>query len=189
MAGGPMAGGPPQPRMMSGRPREQAGDPSDTLTVRLTYDDLVDPRPPMDQPVVLVAYKYDQTVTAQVVKSDGAGRAVFTGLDRAGATSYFAMTTLARGDVHDRLTSGPILMIGEAGQRLMLSGEKRDSGTPAVDDLSQLSPQPPDAIAPVAKRSMSMRRPSRFETPPVSRPLPALHVAVRNGMPLGLGQR
>ncbi|HVV84218.1 MAG TPA: hypothetical protein VHE35_14195 [Kofleriaceae bacterium] len=145
MAGGPMAGGaggPPEPRMMSGKPRPQTGDPADTLTVRVTYDDLVDPRPPQDQPVLLVAYRYDQTVTAQVVKTDPAGRAVFAGLDRTGATSYFAMATLARGDVHDRVTSGPIQMVADDGLRLMLSGEKRDGGKPAVDDLGTLSPQP-----------------------------------------------
>lgn len=148
MAGGPMAGGQPQPRMMSGRPRPQAGDPGDTLTVRLTYDDMVDPRPPQDQPVVLVAYRYDQTVTATIVKSDPAGRAVFAGLDRTGATSYFAMTTLERGTVHDRVTSGPIQMVADDGLRLMLSGEKRDGGKPAADDLSTLSPQPPEPVAP-----------------------------------------
>ena len=145
-AGGPMTGQ-PQPRAMSGRPRPQQGDAADTLTVRLSHDDLVDPRPPHEQPVVLVAYRYDQTVTAKVVNSDAAGRAAFTGLDRTGATSYFALTTLPRGAVHDRLTSGPIQMIADDGLRLMLSGEQRDADKPAVDDLATLSPQPPEPVA------------------------------------------
>lgn len=147
--GGPMAGGgQPQPRQMSGRPRPQAGDPADTLTVRLTYDSLVDPQPPRDQPVVLVAFRHDHAITAQVVKTDPIGRAVFSGLDRSGATSYFAMTLLPRGADHDRLTSGPVQMIADDGLRLMLSGEKRDSDKPAVDDFGTLSPQPPTPTAP-----------------------------------------
>lgn len=147
---GPMAGGQgqPQPRTMSGSPRPQPGDPADTLTVRVSYDDLVDPKPPQDQPVVLVAYKYDHSVTAKVVKTDAVGRAVFAGLDRSGATSYFALATLARGAAHDRLTSGPVQMVADDGLRMMLSGEKRTSDKPAVDDLARLSPQPPDAVPP-----------------------------------------
>ena len=143
---GPAGQGPPQPRMMSGRARPQRGDAADTLTVRLTYDDLVDPRPPQDHPVVLVAYRYDHTVTTKVAKTDGAGRAVFTGLDRTGATSYFAMATLGRGAVHDRLTSGPIQMIADDGLRLMLSGEQRDAAKPAVDDFGTLAPQPTEPV-------------------------------------------
>src|SRR5206468_1223731 len=106
--------------------------------------------PPQDQPVVLVAYRYDHQVSAQTVKTDPAGRAVFAGLDRTGATSYFAMTVLPRqaGSVHDRLTSGPIQMISDDGLRLMLSGEKRDADKPAIDDLSSLAPQPPQPVAP-----------------------------------------
>lgn len=147
-AGGPVAGGQPQPRAMSGRPRAQPGDPADTLTVRVSHDDLVDARPPQDQPVVLVAYKYDHSVTAKVVKTDPAGRAVFAGLDRTGATSYFALTTLARDAVHDRLTTGPLQLVADDGLRLILSGEKLGSDKPVADDLTNLSPQPPQPVAP-----------------------------------------
>lgn len=139
MAGGPPmaggAGGPPMsPRAMSGQARPEQGDAPDTLTVRLSYDDFADPSPPKDQPVLLVGYRFDLAIAGTMVKSDASGRAVFTGLDKRGATSYFALTLLPRGNDVDRLASGPIQLPGAAGVRLMLSGDKRTATTGPIDD-------------------------------------------------------
>ncbi len=135
-------GGPPMsPRAMSGQPRPEPADDGDVLTVRLSYDDFADPTPPKDHPVILVDYRWDQIVSAKVVKTDAGGRAVFRGLNRGGSHSYFAMTLLPRGDGFDRLISRPIVMPGDTGVRLILSGDKRAVATP-VDDLGVLDPQP-----------------------------------------------
>ena len=147
-AGGPMAGGPMMsPRAASGTPRPQPGDAPDTITVRLSYDDLADPTPPKDHPVLLIGYRFDLAVAGKVIKSDAIGRAAFDGLDRRGATSYFAMTLLPRGDDFDRLVSEPLMLGGDAGLRLMLSGDKRSVGV-AVDDQGKLDPQPPGSVPP-----------------------------------------
>jgi hypothetical protein len=139
-AGGPpMAAGSVNPRQMSGEPRPEPTDSPGTMTVRLSYDDFKD-APPVDVPVVVVGYS-DAKVTTQVAKTDAEGRAKFTGLDRTGATSYFAMTQLPRGSGTDRLTSTAILLDPRAGVRLILSGEKRTSTAPAVDDLSKFERQ------------------------------------------------
>jgi hypothetical protein len=139
--GPPMAGGAmPNPRQMTGEPRPEQNDPPGTLNVRLSYDDFKD-APPVDVPVVLVGYAADGKVTTQVVKSDKEGRAKFAGLDRTGATSYFAMTLLPRNNATDRLTSTPVVLDPRAGVRMILSSEKRTSTAPAIDDLSKLERQ------------------------------------------------
>ena len=147
MAGGagPMAGGPVSPRAMSGQPRPQPGDAPDAITVRVSYDDFTDPAPPKDHPVILVGYRFDLAVAGKVVKTDAAGRVLFDGLDRRGATTYFAMTLLPRGDDADRLISAPVMLPGNAGIRLILSGDKRAVGVP-VDDQSKIEPQPAAAV-------------------------------------------
>lgn len=133
---GPMAGGAgaPSPRQMSGEPRPEQADAPGMITVRLSYDDFKE-APPVDVPVVLVGYAADGKVTTQVVKSDDEGRAKFTGLDRTGATAYFAMTQLPRNNVIDRLSSTPVMLDSRSGVRLILSSEKRTSTAPALDDL------------------------------------------------------
>lgn len=143
MMGGGAAGGPPMsPRTMSGQPRPEQGDKGDTITARLSYDDFTDIAGLADLPVVLAGYRHDQQVSAQVARTDASGRVTWTGLDKRGATTYFAMALLPRGGGFDRLTSLPILLDGMAGVRVMLSGEKRAATTPAVDDLSRLDEQP-----------------------------------------------
>ncbi|MEZ4399929.1 MAG: carboxypeptidase-like regulatory domain-containing protein [Kofleriaceae bacterium] len=143
---GPMmggAGGPPMsPRKMSGQARPEPADARDAITVRVSYDDFADPTPLAGIPVALVAYRHDLQVGGLIVQTDAAGRASFSGLDKRAATSYFAMTLLPRGGDFDRLTSMPILLDGEGGMRLMLSGEKRASTAPPVDDLAKLDEQP-----------------------------------------------
>lgn len=130
----------PNPRQMSGEPRPEDKDPPGTLTVRLTYDDFKD-APPVDVPVALVGYQADDSVTYAVVTSDKEGRATFTKLDRSGATSYFAMTLLPRGTGVDRLESTPAVLDARVGVRLILSGERRASTAPNVDDLTRLEKQ------------------------------------------------
>jgi hypothetical protein len=150
--GGPMmgggAGGMPNPRQMSGEPRPEPNDAPGTLTVRLSYDDFKD-APPVDVPVALVGYAADMSVTFQTVKSDKEGRAKFTGLDRTGATSYFAMTLLPRNNTTDRLTSTPAVLDPRGGVRMILSSEKRTSTAPPIDDLTKAETQ--DGAPPAGK--------------------------------------
>jgi hypothetical protein len=138
-AGG-AAGAMPNPRQMSGEPRPEDKDPPGQFTVRLSYDDFKD-APPVGVPVALVGYSADDSVKYARVETDAEGRATFTGLDRSGATSYFALTLLPRGTGVDRLTSTPAVLDARVGVRLILSGEKRNSGAPNVDDLTKLEKQ------------------------------------------------
>ena len=134
------AGGMPEPRALSGEPRPEPADPSGTITVRLTYDDFK-AAPPVGVPVTLVAYSYDDKITVTVVASDKDGRAAFSGLDRSGGTSYFAMTELPRNNAIDRLYSIPVELTSTSGVRVLLSAEKRDSTAKPVDDLGKLEKQ------------------------------------------------
>jgi hypothetical protein len=138
-AGG--AGGMPNPRQMSGEARPEQADPPGTLTVRVTYDDFKDS--PEGVPVVLIGYAADDTISYQVLKTDKAGRAQFTGLDRSSGTSYFAMTQLPRNGAIDRLTSLPLVLESQVGIRVILSSEKRDSKAPPIDDLTKADAQAP----------------------------------------------
>jgi hypothetical protein len=125
------AGGPPMnPRAMSGQARPEANDPKDGITVRVSYDDFADAADLSGIKVALVGYRADLAVSAQFGTTDATGRVSFTGLDRRGTTSYFAMALVPRGAGHDRLVSFPMFLTGEAGLRLMLSGEKRTSTAP-----------------------------------------------------------
>lgn len=144
MAGAaPAAGGPMMtPRKMSGQPRPEPADARDAITVRVSYDDFADASPLDGIPIALVGYRYDQQVSGSIVPTDAAGRAVFSGLDARGTTTYFAMTQLHRNGHPDRLISQPILLDGESGVRVMLSSDKRGATTPPIDDFSQLDPQP-----------------------------------------------
>jgi hypothetical protein len=144
MGGGPMAAGGqgmPNPRQMSGEPRPEQQDPPGTVTARVTYDDFNDKTPPANVPVALVGYHADDSIDLQVVNTDAAGRATFKGLDRSGATSYFAMTLLERAGKHERLASIPAMLDSRAGVRVILSGEKRDSTAPPADDLNRFEKQ------------------------------------------------
>ncbi len=147
MMGGGAAGGPPMsPRTMSGQPRPEQGDQGDTITARLSYDDFADIAGLAGLPVVLAAYRHDQQISAQLGRTDATGRVTWTGLDRRGATTYFAMALLPRGAGFDRLTTLPVLLDGMAGVRVILSGEKRTAEAPPVDDLSRLDEQPKAGI-------------------------------------------
>ena len=156
MGGAPFAGAEgaamPEPRMLSGQPRGEATDQPGTFTVRLTYDDLADKTALAGVPVYLVGYKGDDTVSMLAQTSDGEGRAVFTGLDRTGSTSYFASAQMKREGadgkpILDRLVSTPSVLDSRSGIRLILSSEKRDSKAHAIDELDKLDKQAgaPDA--------------------------------------------
>ncbi|HEX4420567.1 MAG TPA: hypothetical protein VH165_21780 [Kofleriaceae bacterium] len=133
------AGGMPNPRQISGEARPEPSDAAGVVTVRVAYDDLKDT--PEGTPVVLVGYSADDSASYQVAKTDKEGRVKFSELDRSGGTSYFAMTTLPRDGAVDRVMSLPIVLESQVGVRMMLSGEKRDSKAPAVDDLNKADPQ------------------------------------------------
>lgn len=138
-------GGMPEPRQLSGEPRPEATDQPGTFTVRMTYDDLEDKTPPVGVSVFLVGYNADDSIQTFEVKTDANGRATFSGLDRSGATSYFAMAQLVRGEGADqkidRLVSTPAVLDTRSGVRLILSSAKRDSNDPAIDDLVKLGKQ------------------------------------------------
>lgn len=153
MAAGPGGAAMPNPRQMSGEPRPEQTDPAGTFTVRLTYDDFKD-APPVGVPVALVGYHADDTIDMQVVNSDAEGRSQFKGLDRTGATSYFAMALLPRDGKLERLTSTPAVLDARTGVRLILSGEKRTSNAPIVDDISKFEKQ--DSAPPAGKVSISL---------------------------------
>jgi hypothetical protein len=137
--GGGGGGGMPNPRQLSGQGRPEQADTAGTLTVRVAYDDFQDT--PEGQPVMLVGYAADDRVTHQVVATDKAGRAVFSGLDRSGGTSYFAMTLMPRNGAIDRVMSLPVLLESQAGVRMVLSSETRASTAPPIDDLGKADPQ------------------------------------------------
>ena len=146
--GGPAAGGGmPEPRVISGQGRPEPADPAGSLTVRLTHDDFMDAAALGDHVVTLVGYS-DDKVTVEKKTSDAAGRVEFDHLDITGATAYYAMALLPRttvaGGVIDRLMSSPIMPSGANGTRLVLSGEKRSSTAPPVDDFAKLDTQIPN---------------------------------------------
>ena len=143
-AAGPMANGQMDPRAASGKGRpDQSVDPG-TMIATVTYDEMPFAKtfaPPVGATVVCVGYSDAHGVSAQAAKVDKEGHATFTGLDASGATSYFVMTQIARGPdpakpIVDRLETIPPIALGAAaGWKVMLSGEKRGSDKPAVDDL------------------------------------------------------
>jgi hypothetical protein len=140
--------GMPNPRQMSGEPRAEGADTPGTYIVRLSYDDFKDPAPPAGVPVTLVGYNADNSVVVFTRNSEKDGRATFAGLDRSGATAYFAMTLLPRGTGVDRLTSTPAVLDSRGGVRLILSGEKRDAAG-NLDDLTRVEKQ--DGAPPAGK--------------------------------------
>lgn len=147
--GGPMAGGGgggggvggpgmPEPRKLNGQARQDRETEAGTLVVRLTYNDLAaQPNtpngPPAGVPVFLVGYASDDSVIVKSVQSDAAGRVAFPKLDMTGNVGYFTLANLPRGSGVDRVYSMPVQLDGQAGFRTILSGEKRDSTAPNID--------------------------------------------------------
>ena len=140
--GGGGGGAMPDPINMSGQARTEQNDAAGMLTVRLTYDDFKDP-PPAGTPVALVGYTATDQVLVQWAASDKDGHATFKNLDRTGATSYFALTQLPRGNAIDRLESIPTVLDNRAGMRMILSSAKRASTDPPIDELAKFEKQDP----------------------------------------------
>jgi hypothetical protein len=153
MAGGGGAMGMPSARAMSGQPRADRGDPPGMFTARLTYDNLsmnngqiADTAPPVGTPVFLVGYAADDSVKIYTTPVDKDGLAMFPDLDMSGATAYYALAALPRPGTVDRLVAVGTILDGQAGQRVVLSGEKRDSTAPGVDDYGKLIPRGGPAV-------------------------------------------
>jgi len=149
-AQGPMMGGQgmPEARAMSGQPRPERTDPVGSYTVRLTYNDLkmvggklTDPQPPASTPVSLVAYASDDSIKVVTQPTGADGHVTFDGLDQTGGTSYFVLATLPRNGASDRLIAVPAVLDAQSGVRCVLSGEKRDSKAPPIDDYTKLVSQ------------------------------------------------
>lgn len=140
--------GMPEARAMSGQPRPERADPAGTYTVRVTYNDLkmvdgklTDPNPPKGQPVSLVAYGADDSITVTTKPTLPDGHVTFDNLDVTGGTAYFVMTQLPRNNATDRLVAVPAIPDPQAGVRAVLSGDKREATTPPIDDYTKLVPQ------------------------------------------------
>ena len=136
MGGAPFAGGAgmPEPRKLSGIPRPEQNYQPGTYAVRVTYDDLKEKDPPVGLQVALVGYAADGSVSLQTAATDKSGHAMFGGLDRSGATAYFALALVPRGTLTDRLAAQPMTMAPQVGATVALSSEKRTSTALAIDD-------------------------------------------------------
>jgi peroxiredoxin len=128
----------PQPRELSGQPRADNAAVPGSLAVRVTYNDLADPKPPVGVPVTLVGYAADDAVSVVTRSTDKQGRVTFDALDRTGAIAYYALALLPRNGSVDRLISSPIVFDNLMGDRLILSGDRRTSKTPPIDELAAL---------------------------------------------------
>lgn len=142
MPGG--AAGMPEARQMSGQPRQDRGVPAGSYEVRLTYNSLeikggaaTDPSPPVGESVTLVSYASDDSIEVATSPVNPEGRAVFDKLDVSGNRVYFALARLPRAGGADRLMAAPIQPDGEVGFKAILSGDKRDSTAPSIDELSR----------------------------------------------------
>lgn len=145
---GPVGGAMPEARAMSGQPRPERADVPGTYTVRVTYNDLkmvdgklTDPNPPVGTPVAMVAYGADDSIAVTTKRTNAQGHVTFDNLDQTGATAYFVLATLPRGNGYDRLIAVPAIPDPQAGVRAVLSGDKRDAATPPIDDYTKLVPQ------------------------------------------------
>jgi hypothetical protein len=135
--GGPAAQGMPDPRMMSGIPRPQEGDPAGQLTVRAVQGKFSadSAGAPVGTTVHLVGLGADGRITGQRGQVGKDGRVVFRDLVTDGSVTYYASAIFARQGGRDRLGSQPINMPPGTGVRLMLAGHAVDASAPPVDDL------------------------------------------------------
>ena len=93
----------PSARDFSGKPRPDPEIAAGTLEVKLTYDNLGDPKPPAGVVVKLVGYAADGTITVASKQTDAKGVAQFTGLDRTEHVAYYPTALLPRDGKLDRL--------------------------------------------------------------------------------------
>lgn len=148
-AGGMGGQGMPEPRKMSGQARQDRETEPGTYVVRLTYNDLAakpntPEGPPAGVKVFLVGYASDDSVTVKSADSDAMGRVAFPKLDMTGNVGYFSLVNLPRGAGVDRLYAMPTQLDGQAGFRTILSGEKRDSTAPNIDQYQSAQAIPTD---------------------------------------------
>src|SRR5262245_14729180 len=109
------------------RPRE--------IEVRVTYDNLSDPKPPEGVMVSLVADVATDSCKVTQQKADAHGVANFTALDATGTVAYYALAALTRKPGADRLLSeGVVLDASPHGKKIVLSGEQRTASAPPIDD-------------------------------------------------------
>jgi peroxiredoxin len=137
----------PRPRMFSGTWRTDEAPARGTAVVRLTYDDLADPRPPAGVAVALVGYAAGGETTVVRGKTDARGLATFTGLATDGSIAYYALAQLPRNRKADRLVGDPLVLDPIAGARLVLSAEARTSPAPLLDERLPRATTPPPAPA------------------------------------------
>lgn len=123
----------PSARDFSGKPRPDPEIPAGTLEVKLTYDNLGDPKPPAGVVVKLVGYAADGTITVASKQTDAKGVAQFTGLDRTEHVAYYPTALLPRDGKLDRLATDPILLAPSAGAHVVLSSYARTSKEPPID--------------------------------------------------------
>jgi hypothetical protein len=140
--GGPMAGGMPDPRQMSGIARPESGDAAGTLTVRALQGKFrTDPIAgrvadfPEGATIHLVGYHQGGKISVDSRPLDKEGRVSFDKLATDNSTSYYALATFARKDKVDRLQSSSLEMPPQVGLRVMLAGLAVDSTEAGVDDL------------------------------------------------------
>jgi hypothetical protein len=135
--GGGGAGGEPpmDPLAVSGQPRPDPSQKPGTYNVRVVYDSWKDNAAGMQ--VTLVGYDADDQITVASKTTDDQGRALFDELDRTGATSYFVMALVRRGDVVDRLMSQAVVLDAVAGMKLVLSAGKRDGNVVAIEGVPE----------------------------------------------------
>jgi hypothetical protein len=136
-------GGPPEARAMSGQPRPDRAMRPGQYQIRLTYNSFTvqngvgtDPEPPVGEPITLVGYRSDNTVDVKTLPVDAKGVATFDELDISGHTTYFALARLPRSGGYDRLSAVPLQPDTQNGYKALLSGEKRTSTVPPIDDLA-----------------------------------------------------
>ncbi|HUS63650.1 MAG TPA: hypothetical protein VMZ28_03865 [Kofleriaceae bacterium] len=140
------------PRMVSGFPRPEQGDPVGQLTVRAVqggfrrteFGDTAGDVP--DAPIHLVSIDRKGVVSVKTATLDKGGRVTFSGLATDGSISYWVLAVFARdGGVEDRVMSrasegrtlvlGPAQILPGVGQRMMLAGAARGSTEEPIDDL------------------------------------------------------
>ncbi|MEM9492789.1 MAG: hypothetical protein AAGC55_26815, partial [Myxococcota bacterium] len=144
-AAAPAAGGGApmlDPRRMSGIPRREMNDRAGTLTISAVRGVVTNKI--ADQPIHLIGYGSDGSVTRTSTKTDEGGRAVFEGLTRE-KVAYYAFTTYNRelGDrsVVDRVRGRAVVLPLDVGVRLMLAGHPADSRNEAIEDMNQVARQ------------------------------------------------
>jgi hypothetical protein len=123
----------PSLRETSGIARRDRDIAAGTIAVRLTYDNLDDPKPPSGVAVTLVGYAADGKVSVKTAPTDAKGVSSFTGLDTSERTAYYASAVLPRIGTVDRLLAEPITLDAAGGARVVLSSYKRDSKEPPID--------------------------------------------------------